>query len=769
VSIKIASIPVIENNSEILTVLYRDGLINVKMQNPFETNPNCRSQLVPRRITVHAYHPGRPILMKYLLSFAALLIVPLASCTLEPPAKKIPVRIAAVTGESIKVQVRSSDGLITSLIHVDSGNDFFDEQPDSLDSPVFGVEVYDELESVLYSDLSDSTFISNFSEGENEVSFSKQFKNAPFLLNQNISRHEHGIFLHCRATCEDSETPVRSVRFTYLIPVPTGYLFWAPGMDDPLVLDGENAVRYRYGCGELSDKATGLPLVSLWKPGAQGLTVAVPLEIKTVRVSFSIEPSVHSRPPAGSFPTSKDFNYLRVTFDLVGIGPGRALETGLWLYGHQDDWRPSLNIFSDRYREVFAALPRAHELAGVLADVEPNGADPAAVRRMLRMDAGLARINWNFQRYGQWIPPQALRFSDFTWTCQLAPEKFGDISVQQVRFLIDALRIAKLEPVLYAAYNQHCDRELAESNFSADIARDELGRPLIGERGHLLMHAAQTSPFGRQILQQQRQMIELYPEAVGFFFDDLPVAAVDFAHDDSLTLIHNRPAANLGDTFGRLGPLLTKMVHNAGKLVLASPPSTVSAGAGVDIFCLESAGRLNLGTMAMVCLNRPAVSFLPAGAAQDAQEMEFQLQRQLIWGVIPSAGQLQANLEVSRAYRALYLSLKGRQWVLEPHALVLPEGIRGQIFRVPSADRPGRRDILVTAVRPGVLLADQSLRPGVTVRVRVPEAEYLVRAVWTAAASPARPIPLRPVFQEGEITVELPPFGPSGVLRLSRR
>jgi hypothetical protein len=715
---------------------------------------------------VQANHPSRQIL-KYQIVFMGLLILALGSCTLEPPEKKIPVKNIKVSGQGIEVQVRSSDGLISGLIHKNSASDIRGEQPDSLDTPVFGIEIYDELDKILYSEFRDSSFISDFEESQDGISYSKAFKNAPFTLNKKISRDEQGVYLNCRAVCEDLETPMRSVRCTYLIPVPSGYSFWVPGMEDPLILDGETAAVYRYGCGESGGKATGIPLAVLWKPGGSGLSVAIPLEIKTARVIFSIETALHSQPPAGSYPTSRDINYFRVTFDLVGLGPDRPLETGLWIYSHEDDWRPALRIFAEKYREAFTASSQATGLAGIIGNVEPAGADPPAIRRMLQRNVSLANIGWNFHRYGQWIPPQAVRFSDFTWNCRIDPQKYAGISVQQIRFLLDALRIAKLQPVLYSAYNQRCEPDLAENLFRTDITRNELGKPLKCNEGNPLMHATPSSRYGRQILEQQRQMIELYPEATGFFFDDLNVAGVDFAHNDGLTVVHNRPAHDIGKTFSLLGPALTQMVHDTGKLVLANVPSTISSCEGIDIFCLE--GTDNFGNAALMSLNRPTVSLPLSGDPLNAEKIEYRIQHHLVWGVMPSAGLIAANPMLSAAYRPLYLSLKGRQWVLEPHALRLPEGIRGQIFRAPSTDRPGRNDLQITVVRPGVLLADESRRRGVIVRIRVPDAEYLARAFWTPAASPAWPVPLKPVYNQGELSVELPPFGPAGVLRLSRR
>ncbi|MEA2063157.1 MAG: hypothetical protein U9P14_05625, partial [Gemmatimonadota bacterium] len=436
--------------------------------------------------------------------------------------------------------------------------------------------------------------------------------------------------------------------------------------------------------------------------------------------------------------------------------------------------RPSLKIFSEKYQSYFACrAPATEEPAGRLVPVDPGGAEPAAVRLMQRMDVGLAKIGWNFQRYGQWIPPQAIRFSDFTWACQADPRKYPEISVREVRSLAEALSTAGIQPVLGAAFSLRCDRSLAEDIFFADIARDELGAPIESGDGAVLMHSSPTSPFGRHILEQQRLMIDTYPEAAGFYFEDLSRAAVDFAHDDNLTMVHNRPACNLGNIFRTLGPKLARMVHDAGKLVLARPATTISASRGIDIFCFEGEDLdRNIGALALMCLDRPVVSLPARDETPDPVELELEMQRQILWGVLPSTSLMQASPELARAYRLLHQSLKGRKWILEPHALgQFPKGVRGNLFRVPSSDRPDRTDLLVTVVRPGVRLADQSSGRGVSVRVRLPGAERLTRALWTAAARPAWPVPLNAVYdnEAGELKVELPPFGPAGVLRLARR
>ena len=57
------------------------------------------------------------------------------------------------------------------------------------------------------------------------------------------------------------------------------------------------------------------------------------------------------------------------------------------------------------------------------------------------------------------------------------------------------------------------------------------------------MNADPASSFGKHMIMQAREMVEAYPDAAGFFWDVYGRSYMfDFAHDDGITMINNKPA-----------------------------------------------------------------------------------------------------------------------------------------------------------------------------------------------------------------------------------
>ena len=389
-----------------------------------------------------------------------------------------------------------------------------------------------------------------------------------------------------------------------------------------------------------------------------------------------------------------------------------------------------------------------------------------------RRGVKLAKIDWNYYRSGQWVPPQALRFDDFTWTSNTEPQ-YENISVRLVRSCIENLVQFKLQPVLYSPFNSYCLKEIAGERFAEDIAHDEQGRPMAHRAGGLLMHASAAGQFGREMLEQQRRMLDLYPQAEGFFFDDWAVSGIDFAHDDNLTVVHNRAAYSLGGNRSGVGALLVDLVNQKKKLAFATPPPAISECRGIDVLCLAGRDLENLGRIAFMGLSRPIVADLGPETELSAERAEEILKEELLWGVIPSETELSRDSQLDRAYRPLFLNLKGREWVLEPHALGLTPGLKGQVFYIPANSRNTEQDVVVCILRPDLRLADDLQRGGARVRLRLPETEEYVRATLTLASRNPWPMPLR-IERKGEedeqeLVFDLPPFGPAALLRLYHR
>lgn len=691
------------------------------------------------------------------------------SCTLEPPLKLLPDKQVKITGGGMAIELHSLSGRVTGIVEERSEYDLLRPWPEIDQTAAFGIEIYDEIELLTCSDLKDSVQVRDFVEEENSAFFEKLFCRATYRLKQKVWGDREGVYLNLRASVTDKEAALRSVRFSYMIPLPEDFYFWAPDGGEPLLLDGKTGAKFIYGPGGEKGAGISIPLVSIWKAGGPAFSLAVPLEIRCVRVSFTVEPV---RLPEGVSPGTAECDWLRITFDLVGMGDGRTLETGLWIYAHEDDWRSSLRIFAEKYGDYFQPARRVSSAEGFLSRIVPTRCTSSVLGGLQRQEVKLARIDWNYYRTGQWVPPQALRFDDFAWNSNTVPQ-YENISVKLVRSCIESLIEFKLRPVLYSPFNSYCLEEVAGERFADDIAFDEKGRPMIYRESGPLMHAAAGSPFGREMIEQQRRMLDLYPQADGFFFDDWGVSGIDFAHDDRLTVVHNRAAYSLSGNRSGVGRLLVDMVNQQKKLAFAAPPPSISECQGVDVLCLTGSELENLGRIAFMGLSRPIVSDPGPEIELSAERAEEILKKELLWGVIPSERELSFDSQLARAYRSLFLNLKGREWVLEPHVLGLTQGLKGQVFYVPADSRSDEPDVVVSIVRPDMRLADDLQRGGASVRLRLPEAEGYVRATLTLATRNPWPIPLS-IQREGEedeqeLVFDLPQFGPAALLRLYHR
>ena len=713
------------------------------------------------------YRPRKP--GGFLLFLAFVLAMAHYSCTLEPPLKLLPDKQVSITGGGMEIELHSLSGRVTSVLEQRSDYDLLRPWPDIDHSSGFGIEIFDELELSACCDLRDSVKVRDFVEEENSASFEKILCRSAYRLRQKVWGDRDGVYLSFKASLPDKLAPLRSVRFSYLIPLPKGCYFWVPNGKEPLLLDGRTGAKFVCGPGAEKGAGISIPLASIWKTGGPAFSLAVPLEIPNVRVSFSVEP-LHL--PEGVFPGPDECDWLRITFDLVGLGEGRILETGLWLYSHEDDWRSSLRIFAEKYSDYFQPVRRVSSAEGSISRIAPDRFTNSALAGLQRQEVKLAKIDWNYYRSGQWIPSQALRFDDFTWNSNTLPQ-YQDISVRLVRSCLENLVQFKLQPLLYASFNSHCFQELAGERFADDIALDEKGHPMDYAESGLLMHASADSPFGLEMIEQQRRMIDLYPLAEGFFFDDWGVTGIDFAHDDSLTVVHHRAAYCLSGNRSGVGRLLVDMVNQQKKLAFATPPLSIADCRGIDVLCLANRDLENLGRIAFMGLMRPVVTDLDPGIELSVERTEEILKEELLWGVIPSVRELSRDSQLARAYRPLFLNLKGREWLLEPHALTLPQGVKGQAYFVPTDTRSTDQDVVVCMIRPEQRLADEVQRGGGRLSLRVPDAEEYVRATLTLASRNPWPMPLRierlGEGEEQELIINLPPFGPAALLQLSRR
>ena len=140
----------------------------------------------------------------------------------------------------------------------------------------------------------------------------------------------------------------------------------------------------------------------------------------------------------------------------------------------------------------------------------------------------------------------------------------------------------------------------AQQNFSKSIAKSEddqtiaawRGREYPSQRACWLMNSDPTTGFGRHMADEAKQMVQSYPDAAGFFWDVYGRSYMfDFAHDDGITMVNNKPAYYPEFMYRRLldqfvGPLL----HDRGMTITANKPVTVVSTRGIDgVMMMENA------------------------------------------------------------------------------------------------------------------------------------------------------------------------------------
>jgi hypothetical protein len=235
------------------------------------------------------------------------------------------------------------------------------------------------------------------------------------------------------------------------------------------------------------------------------------------------------------------------------------------------------------------------------------------------------------------------------------------------------------------------------------VARDEGGAPIGAWRINTypsvnacwLMNADPSTGFGKHMIAQAREMVDAYPDSAGFFWDVYGRSYMfDFAHDDGITMVNNKPAYYPEFMYQRLmSGHIRPLLRSRGMLITANKPVSVVSCRGLDaIMAMEDAPRedspswitaqsyLGLSRHTMILEARP----------ENAETMYLHCLRYGMFdtdfGNRPGAPAREETMrrarELQRTYRPYIDRLRGRKWIFHPQALELPRNTEGNIFRL---------------------------------------------------------------------------------------
>lgn len=686
------------------------------------------------------------------------------------PAPIVPVAAQmSLTAGGTTAVIESRSGRVRSLRVGPGHEEMCQPHPGGGETPYGYVEVKDLHSGKVYSPIHSRRIVNGWQTAGRiagaQIEFVEQYAEAPFTVHHVLTETAAGIRWEVRiaalpavqptrtSPAPSSEELNRSLQVTWVLPVPVGWHFWGPNDVVAQATDAITPHRFIYGHTDTSPNSIVIPLVGVWGLSGGGAVFSPP-DVRKCQIVFEVAGGYFTDMPRGGLRHAEDLQTLRVEHNFVGVRPGKELSLAICVAGTRPDWRSVMGTYVRRYRELFEPIPQTRKVEGSHRTMGAHAFQPKDVANYRQQGVTDIEVHGHFVRYGEYLPDGALEDPHKTWLHQNYKDS-NVLSVNAIRQTIKQLSDGGIAPFVYF-YNVHAQPALVEEKFTSELMRSEDGKVNIQYEGEPALHAQPDSAFGLQLLTQLDRLLKAYEQAPGIFLDNYSIQWVDFAHDDGVTMIHNRPAYDMNRNHQDVGTLCMARIHKAGKITMVNKLSTIESAKGADMVLLEPLTAQGLKEVALACAVRPV---FPTEYGSDLST-EKQMQHLLIWGGLPA--------QALAPYRPLTDGLIGKRWVFDADPVTLPRGYSGQIFRIdPHAAHGG--DVVVTLVNLQASYKDKQLTEGLTVTVRLPEIEEFTKVTWLSAERYEQKPELCEFDRDGKsIVVHMPLVGAAGVLRCSR-
>ena len=703
-----------------------------------------------------------------------------------------------LSNASLSISIDKANGTIVSLI--DRADGFDACRPDEPNAAMIGgLRITDDLSGQTFCDLTTASRVSVVEAGagpgrSRQVVLDKRFDGSALAVRVLYRMEPECLYWQAEVSAATAthaggtpatragEAPVtragdRSVRIVFIVPQPSRRL-WGPMADPFIDLQPEQPIMIRHGLGNgraVAQQMRGVPVPLLsFVREKRCMALALPVEVPNVLVRFmnnADERHLNVRNSLTYDPPLRE--YFKVVNDFLGVRQGRPATAGVLLSPHDGQWRAALGWYARRYERHFKPDPLVGKHEGVYHPGMPYGGAEAEVRAAMkgRAKRGVrwAELHGHFPWYGLYVSPTE------PWKSLGGGERTFD-------FVRRTIRLYRQQGIKVHTYYNTIDGQDAyvEKEFPESIAVDERGERIPAYHDCWLMNADPDLPFGRHCLEQFDKLLEAYPDSDGLFYDvygrhyDL-----DFGHDDGITMVHNKPAYCMKFAFARLMERISPRLHALGKLFSANKPEGIETLDGIDIIMADEGRNIaRLEAFSYYGLFRP-VMVLDTGMWKDPEPtLKACLRLGMMFNDFVDRGldqlspaEVRRNEQLHAAYAPLLRELLGKEWVLEPNAIELPESVGGNIFRVPakaargkSADRtagkargkPAGDRVIVTVVSEHrSMFEDGGFAADLPIVVRFAGADKIKRAT-VRSVDYTRPVKAKITRGDGALTVTVP-------------
>jgi hypothetical protein len=499
---------------------------------------------------------------------------------------------------------------------------------------------------------------------------------------------------------------------------------------DLFITDG-NGARELASSGSAAYRSTlALPAITVYD-AARGLTLAAAFDVPAPDLTFA-----WTRAAAGT--------EIVATVRHLRLPAGGTAQAALLLGRHAGCWRPGLGWLVACHPEYFQPPnPRVFTVDG------PMIYDFVTSAERLQRDLGQGLV---WQELGWYWPHLGLYRPDAdSWRRQPGTEgglgAGGEVTVALLNDYIHRARALGVEQFLYFQSTESW-AEYAEQRFPESRVTNAAGALAPTWIKCVVMNPDPDGPFGRHILDQLRRLLETFPEMAGVFWDQNCYTFFDYAHDDGISLLGGRRVSQLEFAQERLLARAAKLLHDQNKVIMTNGGWTAALARYCDGHMSEGSGPTR--RLQYICM-RKHLTLLSYDSTPAAAREKLLLA--LETGAQPA---VTLGNDACRAqfagYRPIFAQLQRREWVFEPRALVLPAGIRGNVFRNAAGNA------VVTAV------ADERYRPSpaeslqpAAIRLRLSDDANVAAVLeWRADLAGYRALPSRPEGPERRVEMARP-------------
>jgi hypothetical protein len=657
--------------------------------------------------------------------------------TLKPLAQ---VETFTLENRAVSIAVEKKTGWIRSLYFKEKKIDLFKQLRQNIPGYIGGLRIYDEFEEKWFNDLNDAFTVTDCRQRGNKITFTKKFRGAAFTLFVTLILEKDAFHWEIRAEKTSAKQADRSMRVYFMWPIIAGWDVWAPAYNGEFTFDGMTSFEYMHiQVPYVSCKESLLPMISHFN--------------KNLDVGFSIMEPIDAKVPASKFQFSngeKCYNWGAMKKDIravpvletvnyyIGLVGKRPMHTKIMMMFHEGDWRPGLGQVFKRWHEYF--VPTSDTIYKNEGTFTCEGIQTAdAIQRCKDFGIKTLEVHGHFQDYsdyyqegkdtwhtnwaketyfrkcGRKITTQQIEEFFATHTdAEIAAELKGSApadanndnrivrhSRADIQARLDKLAQAGVGCYWYFNYTDGY-RPRVEKQWPDAIARNEDGSyQASGWHNCHNMNSDLRWSFGKHMVKDAKRIFEAYPALSGFFLDCFRHYEIDFAHDDGITVVNNKPAYSMNFSYDDVEKKIKSYMIPRKLGSFANKPQSIRSMRWTDGVLLEGDGNFSEEKYFWACISKPLFFMWTS----DKNNMDENLRRAVFLGCFPKYDfDKKASYEKNKAHFNQYLPLcaqfKRRTFCFEPDPLRVPGGSRGRLYTL-------GQDYIAGIMSEALTLADQ--------------------------------------------------------------